>query len=109
MASHILSQITVFFFAILLIFNVEPRQNRILRNIVIISTGYLVKPLQVLIVGHFFIDPLERFMRIQVVLVGIFLHLHILLHDVYEGIGIVEIEIEHDFLALTCFNIDCVG
>lgn len=54
------------------------------------------------------IDPLERFVWIEIILIRVFLHFDKLINNVYERISVIEIEIEHHLFTLMSFNIDGV-
>lgn len=54
------------------------------------------------------IDPLERFIWIEIILIRVFLHFDKLINNLYERISVIEIEIEHHLFTLMSFNIDGV-
>lgn len=52
LASHVLGEVSVCSGLFLLIGDVDPGQDRILGDVIVIPTCDLVKPLQILIIGH---------------------------------------------------------
>ena len=121
--SHIFSEISVKWFMMKLFYflitsNVDPWKDGILCHIAIAPSSYLVKPLQILIVRNKFINPLHRLLRIDIVVIGIFLHPHNILDDWNKHIYvfflrglfllILSIEIEHYLLTIFCDDLKSI-
>lgn len=121
--SHIFSQISVECFMMKLFYflitsNIYPWKDRILSHITIASSSYLVKPLQILIVWNKFINPLHRLLRIDIVVIGIFLHPHNILDDWNKHIHVfflwglfllvLAIEIEQYLLTIFCYDLKSI-
>lgn len=108
MASHVLEEVPVGIGILGLVGHENPRQNWVLRNIVIIPACNLVEPLEILIVGHEFVDPKDWLARVHIVRKGILFDLDVLFHDGQEGVHIPEVEMEEHFLAVLGLDVDGV-
>jgi hypothetical protein len=61
MTAHIFTQISILIEAVLCVFNIDPWEDRILSDVVIVSACDFIKPLKVLIVGDLLIYPSKGF------------------------------------------------
>lgn len=96
--AHVLGEVSVGAGFLFEVGSEGPGQDGILRNIVIVPACNLVEPLQVLVVGHLFVDPLHGLARVDVVRERIFLYLDVLLNDGEEGVHVPQVEVEQHFL-----------
>lgn len=55
--AHVSTEVAIGTLVCLIIGDKSPRKDRILRDVVVIPTCYLIEPLQVLIIRHTLIDP----------------------------------------------------
>lgn len=79
-----------------------------MRDVVVISACDLVKPLEVLVIRHEFIDPMHGFLRVHVIRKRIFFDLDKRLKYAEEGIDIAEIKMQHHLLAIQSLDVNSI-
>ena len=71
-----------------------------MRDIVVVPACDLVQPLEVLVIGHEFVNPMHGFLGVDVIRKSILFDLDKGLEDAEEGIDIAEIKMKHHLLAI---------
>ncbi len=99
MLTNIFGKISIGIWSILFdngwpISDIDPRQDWVLSDVIIISTCDFVEPLKILIIRHELIDPSQRLLRVHIVSQSVFLYFDKWFDAAQEIINISEIKMK---------------